>query len=165
MIRAKGPKAVMFAFVMGVVVACSPIYRNHGYIPPEQDLAAIQVGASTQEDVALNVGRPSSTGLLAGAGWYYVGSRWKHYGLRAPEEISREVVAVSFDQRGVVSNVERFGLQDGNVVVLSRRVTTPNVQGLTMIKQLLGSLGRLNPGQMLGGGRSDPFGNAPNPGR
>lgn len=131
--------------------ACTAIYRNHGYVPPEQDLAQITVGTSTRDDVAALVGTPSAAGLLEGSGWYYVGSRWRHFGPRAPQEVSREVVAIRFTPEGVVSNVERFGLERGQVVTLSQRVTTPNVQGLTIIKQLMGSLGRLNPGQMLGG--------------
>lgn len=157
MIRTKGAKALVLVALMGALSACSAVYRNHGYVPMEEDLALVEVGVSDRQTVATAIGRPSATGLLEGAGWYYVGSRWKHFGLYAPQEISREVVAVSFDEAGLVSNVERFGLQDGNVVTLSRRVTTDNVGGLTLVKQLLGSLGRLNPGQLLGGERDDPF--------
>ena len=42
----------------------------------------------------------------------------------------REIVAITFDDSGVVRNIERFGLEDGNVVALSRRVTDSNVQGV-----------------------------------
>ncbi len=134
------------------LAACAPVYRNHGYVPPDEDLSQITVGTSTRGDVEAVVGRPTAAGLLEGSGWYYVGSRWKHYGPRAPEEITREVVAITFTPEGTVQNIERFGLERGQVVTLSQRVTTPNVQGLTVIKQLLGSLGRLNPGQLLGDG-------------
>lgn len=129
---------------------CTAIYRNHGYVPTDEDLALVQVGKSTQQDVATAIGRPSSTGLLQGAGWYYVGSRWKYYGARAPEEIDRQVVAVSFDAKGVVANVERFGLERGEVVVLSRRVTKSNIKGIGLIRELLGSLGRVSAGKLLG---------------
>ena len=68
----------------------------------------------------------------------------------APKEIKREVVAISFNDKGVVSNVERFGLAQGEVVPLSRRVTESNVKGIGFIRQLLGSIGRVNAGQILG---------------
>ena len=128
---------------------CTAIYRNHGYVPTEDDLALVEVGTSTRQDVATAVGRPSSSGLLEGSCWYYVGSRWKHYGARAPEEIDRQVVAISFDEGGTVSNVERFGLADGEVVALSRRVTESNVKGIGLIRQLLGNFGRVNASQIL----------------
>ncbi|WP_420804617.1 outer membrane protein assembly factor BamE [Thioclava pacifica] len=144
--------ALMVAFGMVMLAsACSPLYRNHGYVPIDEDLAQIQVGKSTRDDVATAIGRPSSTGVLEGSGWYYVGSRWKTVTWHAPKEISREVVAISFNDKGVVTNVERFGLEQGQVVTLSRRVTESNVKGISFIRQLLGSIGRVNAGQLLGG--------------
>lgn len=128
---------------------CTAVYRNHGYVPSEEDLALVEVGKSSRDDVTRVVGRPSSAGLLQGAGWYYVGSRWKHLGARAPEEIEREVVAISFDEKGTVTNVERFGLEDGQVVVLSRRVTETSIKGVGLIRQVLGSFGRVSADQIL----------------
>ena len=129
---------------------CTAVYRNHGYVPTEENLALVEVGKTTQPEVAAVIGRPSATGLLQGAGWFYVGSRWKYLGPRAPEEIDRQVVAISFDEKGVVSNVERFGLERGEVVVLSRRVTKSNIKGIGLVRELLGSIGRVSAGQALG---------------
>jgi len=129
---------------LAIVSACTPIYENHGYVPREEALKKIEVGKSTTEDVTNTVGRPSSIGVLTGSGWYYVGSRFKQVGLRAPVEIDRQVVAISFDKDGKVSNVERFGLEKGEVIALSRRVTESNVQGKSFLRQLLGNLGGPN---------------------
>ncbi|MBC7156656.1 MAG: outer membrane protein assembly factor BamE, partial [Rhodobacteraceae bacterium] len=43
--------------------------------------------------------------------------------------------------------VERFGLRDGEVVALSRRVTETNVRGVTFIRQLIGNIGNLRADQ------------------
>lgn len=149
---ARMARKIALALAMAGLLAasgCTAIYENHGYVPTEEDLAQVVVGKSTQQDVAFAIGRPSSTGVLQGAGWYYVGSRWKHYGPRAPEEIDRQVVAVSFDDKGVVSNIERFGLDHGEVVVLSRRVTKTNIKGVSLARELLGSIGRISPAQVV----------------
>ena len=129
--------------------ACTATYRNHGYIPPEEDLAQIVVGKTTQGELEGLIGKPSAQGLLAGSGWYYVGSRWQFYGPREPREIQRQVVAVSFNEAGTVTNVERFGLDRGKIVVLSRRVTDTGVSSLGLIRQLMGSVGRVNAGDLL----------------
>lgn len=145
-------RRVALALALGaslLAAGCAATYRNHGYVPTEEDLATVQVGKSTRDDVAAAVGRPSSTGLLQGAGWYYVGSRWKYYGGRAPEEVDRQVVAISFTDKGVVSNIERFGMERGEVVVLSRRVTKSNIKGVSLIRELLGSIGRVSAGKLL----------------
>ncbi|AMY69743.1 outer membrane protein assembly factor BamE [Frigidibacter mobilis] len=135
--------------VIGGLAACQPIYRNHGYVPSDSDLAMLVVGQDTRETVSDFIGRPSSAGVLEDGGWYYVGSRWREVGWKKPEEISREVVAISFNKSGVVQNIERFGLQDGRVVTLSRRVTDSNIKGVTFLGQLLGNIGNVNAGQFL----------------
>lgn len=129
--------------------ACSPIYENHGYIPTDLELAAITVGTSTQADVTEAIGRPAATGVLEGSGWYYVGSRWKRTGMRAAQEIDRQVVVVRFNEAGVLENVERFGLERGEVVVLSRRVTDSGIKGVGLLRQLLGNLGRLDASRIV----------------
>ena len=123
------------------LVACAPVYRNHGYAPPDEELTLLEVGRDTRDTVAASVGRPSASGLLNDMGWFYVQSRWQHPGGRAPREIERQVVAISFTEDGVVSNIERFGLEEGRVVPLSRRVTESNIRGVSLISQLLGNLG------------------------
>ena len=131
------------------IAACSAVYRNHGYIPSDAELARVEVGVSTRSDVAAEIGRPTSSGLLADSGWYYVGSRFKHLGARPPEEIDRQVVAITFTEDGVVQNVERFGLENGNVVVLSRRVTESSIRGVSFLKQIFGNIGRLRADQFI----------------
>lgn len=131
------------------IAACSPVYRNHGYAPGDTELSLIEVGRDTRDSVAVAVGRPSAAGLLNDLGWYYVQSRWKHPGGRAPQEVERQVVAISFAEDGVVSNIERFGLAEGRVVPLSRRVTDSNIRGVSLIRQLLGNLGNFQASDVI----------------
>lgn len=137
--------------VMVAMAACSTIYRNHGYVPTDDELALVEVGKDTRETVTEKIGRPTAAGLLNDVGWFYVQSRWAYRGAFEPREIDRQVVAVTFSEAGTVANVERFGLERGKVVPLSRRVTESNVKGLSVIQQLLGSFGRLSPAALTGG--------------
>ena len=147
-IRARLAYMIM-AGCMLVLVGCSAIYRNHGYVPTDVDMEAIQVGVSTQDDVASMIGRPSAAALLNDNGWYYVQSRFKQVGPKKPEEIDRQVVAITFTEAGVVENVERFGLAEGRVVPLSRRVTDTNIQGVSFLRQLFSSFGQFRAGDFL----------------
>jgi outer membrane protein assembly factor BamE (lipoprotein component of BamABCDE complex) len=134
---------------MALITACTPQFRNHGYVPPDEELALIEVGVDTRDSVAEKVGRPSTSGLLNDTGWYYVQSRWQTVGPREPREIDRQVVAITFTPEGQVTDVGRYGLEDGQVITLSRRVTTSNVQGAGFIRQLLGNIGGLRAEQVL----------------
>lgn len=130
--------------------ACTAQFQNHGYIPPQEDLEKITVGQDTRDTVAQTVGVPASAGLLTNSGYYYVRSRRQSRGFLAPRETEREVVAVSFNGNGVVENVERFGLERGNVVTLDRRVTSSPISDKSFIRQLLGNIGRFNPAGLGG---------------
>ncbi len=142
-------RITMFGLVLLLAAGCSAVYRNHGYVPADTELALIEVGVDTRDTVAATVGRPSTSGLLNDVGWYYVQSRWKHAGALPPREEERQIVAITFTEAGMVENVERFGLEQGRVVALSRRVTDSNIKGMSILRQLFGSLGRLRADQLL----------------
>lgn len=135
--------------VPAALAACQATYRNHGYVPAEDELAEVVVGKTQQTEIEGMIGRPSAQGLLTGSAWYYVGSRWEFYGPREPREINRQVLAISFNEAGIVTNIERFGLERGQVVVLSRRVTDSGVASLGLVRQLMGNVGRVQAGELL----------------
>ncbi len=143
-------KTLVFAACLAAVGACTPVFKNHGYIPTPEDLAEIKVGVDTRDSVIETVGAPSSSGVVRDSGFYYVRSRVRHYGPKRPEVVSRELVAISFDDRGVVRNVERFGLEDGIVVQLDRRVTESSIESSGFLRQLLGNIGNFNPANVPG---------------
>ncbi|MCH2251503.1 MAG: outer membrane protein assembly factor BamE [Cognatishimia sp.] len=144
----KPVKAAIFALcILGA--GCSAQYRNHGYVPSEEELTEVVIGVDTRESVAETLGAPTAGGVLEEGGFYYVRSRVRTFGPRRPQEVSRELVAVTFDTSGTVANVERFGLEDGQVVTLSRRVTDNGLGNISFIRQLLGNLGSFDPNGLL----------------
>lgn len=147
-----GLRVVLLGGLMGLVLsACATIVRNHGYVPDETDLALIEVGTDTRESVAEKVGRPTAQGLLNDVGWFYVQSRFEHFGPREPKEVDRKVVAITFTEAGIVDNIGTYGLEDGRVVTLSRRVTETNIKGIGFIRQLFSNFGRIRAGDLFGG--------------
>jgi outer membrane protein assembly factor BamE (lipoprotein component of BamABCDE complex) len=143
-----GQKLLMVA-VLAVLMACTPTLSRHGYVPEAKDLDRIILGQDTRESVALLIGRPSTSGLLNDVGWFYVQSAWKQRGAAAPVEVDRQVVAISFDDKGTVSNIERFGMEKGQVVALSRRVTKDNVASAGFLRQLFGNIGGITPSALV----------------
>jgi outer membrane protein assembly factor BamE (lipoprotein component of BamABCDE complex) len=142
-------RRIVVVLAMALITACSPIYRNHGYVPTDEELALVEVGTDTRETVATIIGRPSASGLLNDVGWYYVRSNWKHNGAYAPQEENRQVVAITFTEDGVVENIERFGLEKGRIVPLSRRVTETNIKSQGLLRQLFGNIGGLSTDKLI----------------
>lgn len=128
------------------LAACAAQYRNHGYVPPSEDLEQIVVGIDTRSSVEETLGTAASDSVLGDGNIYFVRSRIRTFAMLAPEVVEREVLAISFDAGGVVANVETFGLERGQIVPLARRVTSSGVRDTTFLRQLLGNIGRFTPG-------------------
>lgn len=142
--RSKAMRVVAALACAAVLSACVAQYRNHGYLPSDTDLAEVLVGVDTRDTVAETIGVPGTSGVLDQGNYYYVGSRVRHYGAFAPEIVEREIVAVEFDAQGVVRNITRYGLEDGQVVMLTRRVTVTGDGNIGFIRQLFGNIGGIN---------------------
>ncbi len=145
-----GLRATGLTVVLALAVGCTPINRYHGFAPSVDELSAVQVGQTTRDNVVATFGPPTTNGVVRNDAFYYVSSQFRHFGAFAPDEVDRQVVAISFSPDGVVRNVERFTLEDGRVVVLDRRVTEDGINDVTFLGQLLGSFGRIDAGALLG---------------
>lgn len=135
----------------GLLAACSPLVRNSGYVPAESELALLQLGVDTRESVAAAVGRPTTEGVVGDASFFYVQSRFQTLGFLEPREVDRQVLALTFAPDGTLGAVERFGLERGRAVALSRRTTGDVFADTTFVRQILGNIGRVNTGALVDG--------------
>ena len=150
--RAAPRRAARLALLASLAVglaACAPIERRHGYVPDDATLSLVEVGVDTRDTVREKAGTPTALGVLAEGDFYYVSSERSTFAFRPTVVTDREVVAVTFDAAGRVANVERFGLERGRVVPLSRRVTDANVQGIGILRQIFGSIGQIRAEDVL----------------
>lgn len=123
-----------------LLAGCAPTVQVHGYVPSQADLSQVQPGFDDAGSIEELLGRPSSSGVLRDSAWYYVQSTVENYTYHAPKVIDRTVVAVSFDQSGVVSGVTRYGLEDGRIIDLETRTTETGGRELGVLEQLFGNL-------------------------
>ena len=126
------------------LAGCAARYRTHGYVPSDDELQQIVPGVDTRTTVEDLIGVPSTSGTLNESGFYYIESDIRHFGWRSPEVVDREVLAITFDGDGVVENIERFGLEDGQVVPLTRRITRSGDGDIGFIRKLFGNIGGIN---------------------
>lgn len=147
--RAARPFVLMLVACLGLA-ACSATYTNHGYVPPDDLLAQISLGDS-RDAVSEVAGAPGSGGVIRNEAWFYTQYRVRNFTYNAPQVIERDIVAISFSDAGRVTNIERFGLDDGQIIQLSRRVTESSVRDIGFLQQILANFGRINLGDAVGG--------------
>ncbi|MFP7673035.1 outer membrane protein assembly factor BamE [Marivita sp. S0852] len=137
------------ALALVVLAGCTAQYRTHGYVPSEDELQQIVPGVDTRATVEDLVGVPSTSGTLENSGFYYIESDIRQFAWRRAEVVDREVLAITFDSAGVVENIERYGLQDGQVVPLTRRITRSGDGDISFIRKLFGNIGGINVAEFI----------------
>jgi len=130
--------------------ACTPTVTVHGYVPSPEDIQTIEVGIDTKASLEERLGRPSSSGLLAGSDWYYVQSTFSQLAFNPARPTDRTVVAVGFDESDVVTSVDVYGLEDGRIINLNPRITITAGQRRNVLVQIFGGLLNLDASQVLG---------------
>jgi outer membrane protein assembly factor BamE (lipoprotein component of BamABCDE complex) len=125
---------------VGLIAGCAPTVQVHGYVPSPTDIAQVTPGVDTFASVEETLGRPSSSGLLRDSSWYYVQTTIENLTYNPPRVIERTVLAVEFDNNGVVNDITRYGLEDGRIVALTPRTTETGGRTMGILEQLFGNL-------------------------
>lgn len=143
----------LLAVIIGGAAGCTPTIDTRGNLPHAEDLAKITPGKTSRDDVQSLLGTPSSNLNYGGESWQYISSVFETTAFFRPELKDRKVIAIYFDDSGVVRSMTYKGLEDGKEIVLVDRETPTAGKELSILEQLLGNVGRFSKpeGGSLGG--------------
>jgi outer membrane protein assembly factor BamE (lipoprotein component of BamABCDE complex) len=145
--RAAGRRAgAWFGLLASVgLLGCVPQVSNHGYRFDEAALAQIEPGRTTRDEVQQLLGSPSSLTTFEGAVWYYVSQRTERMSFYQEDLVNQDVVSITFDELGTVTNVDRHGLEEAHEVSFVDRETPTSGSEMNAFEQFIGNIGRFNP--------------------
>jgi outer membrane protein assembly factor BamE (lipoprotein component of BamABCDE complex) len=152
----KVPALAIAAFVL---IGCTPVVNQRGYLPDPVGEAAIKVGTDTKTTIQERLGDPSTEATFGGDAWYYISSVERQVAFFDPTIEKRAVMAIHFDKDGKVVDIKHYGLRDGHVVAFETRTTPTPGREVTFLEQLFSA----TPGVPLGGGGAGGT-SQPNPG-
>ena len=113
-------------------------------------LAELVPGTSTSRDVTALLGSPTMRASFDDNTWLYLSEVTRPQIAATQNVLDQQVVAVSFDDKGVLKGVQTKNETDSvPVTVVSRSTKSPGTEA-TFMQQLFGNIGRFGPG--LGGG-------------
>lgn len=115
---------------------------QRGYVLPEGALEQIPLGSS-QEQVLIVLGTPSTVATVTGEVFYYISQRAQKAAAFMPQKVvDQRVIAVYFDKQRRVTRLADYGIKDGKVFDFVSK-TTPTggseMSYLTYIFKIIGT--------------------------
>lgn len=151
-VTAKATRKFMTASAIALAIglgACTIDRQPHGYIMDEELAGAIVEGFDNMTSVAQMMGNPSMKGTFDENVWYYISEKSRRRSFFKPTTTERNILAVHFDQIGMVDSLRTYTLDDA-VKVKPRRDKTPTRgRKLGFFEQIFSNVGRFSslPGQ------------------
>ena len=127
------------------LLGCVPQVSNHGYRLDEAALAQVEPGRTSRDEVVRLLGSPSALTTFDGSVWYYVSQRTERMSFYQEDVVNQDVVAITFDDLGTVTRVDRHGLDEAHEVSFVGRETPTAGTELNVFEQFIGNIGRFNP--------------------
>jgi outer membrane protein assembly factor BamE (lipoprotein component of BamABCDE complex) len=117
-------RLVATMLALGVLLGgCFSETYQRGYVVPEGALEQIPIG-STQEQVLIVLGTPSTVATVAGEVFYYISQRSERPVAFMPDTVvDQRVIAVYFDKNRRVERLANYGLKDGRIFDFISRTT------------------------------------------
>ena len=132
-------KAAAVLMAVGLLLGgCfSETYRK-GYILPEGALEQIPIGSS-QEQVLLVLGTPSTVATVNGEAFYYISQQTERpIGFMPSYMTDQRVVAVYFDKQRRVERLADYRMKDGKIFDFVSRTTPTGGKDTGIITSMLG---------------------------
>lgn len=128
---------------VALIAACTPTQSNRGNMVEDFRMTEVTPGVSTRTNVLKSLGSPTTTAPFDENIWYYIGQKMEKKGIFDPEVVEEKVVVVTFNEEGIVENMQE--LDQGRVDIPTvRRKTPTGGNEVTFMEQLLGNIGKFN---------------------
>ncbi|MBN9583614.1 MAG: outer membrane protein assembly factor BamE [Afipia sp.] len=128
--------AAALFLVCAVLGACTGEQFQKGYILPEGALEQIPIGSS-QDQVLIVMGTPSTVATLNGEVFYYISQRSERkVAFMHQQVVDQRVIAIYFDKNRTVQRIANYGLKDGKIFDFISRTTPTGGQEMNYLTPL-----------------------------
>lgn len=141
-------KLIYTSFILSAVLlgGCGLETYQSGDLPSRKRLDLMKPGFTKAQTVDL-LGEPSFKNKI-GADDFYIYSKVikKSQMFFEPKEVERDIYVISFNQQGIVTDIQHLTLKDGNKVAFDEEVTRVKGKELSVMEQLIKNFGRYDAG-------------------
>ncbi|MEN8237145.1 MAG: outer membrane protein assembly factor BamE [Pseudomonadota bacterium] len=136
-------QAIPITGLVLLLAGCSPNVHYQGKKVDPDDLDQIKQGVHNKHDVARILGSPSTMSTFDDRTWYFISKTTEAVAFLNPDVKEQQVIAVVFDDAGLVQEVVERDIEDGKKIQLVERVTETTGQKRSFLQQVFGNFGRI----------------------
>ena len=155
--RAPVPRAIRAAWpalsVLVLLAGCSFFQapaQVRGNRVDADALKELVPGTSTRADATALLGSPTAKATFDDNQWIYIGERTRPVIGQTQAVLSQDVVVLTFNSQGVLQGAKRLDKADALPVDVVARTTPSPGSEASVLQQLIGNVGRFNPGGIGG---------------
>ena len=141
------PVTALLALCLSLT-ACSlfvpPLQTRGNKVDPDQ-LKELVPGTSSKADVTSLIGSPTQKATFDENTWLYITETTRPRVGRTLGVLDQHVVALTFDDRGILTGVKQYGMADARPVAVATQTTPSPGTEASFMQQLIGNIGRYNP--------------------
>lgn len=134
------------AMIALTVTACTPKTALRGNLPRDYQIEQLEVGKQRKPQVEAILGSPSVLGTFDDNIWYYISRRTEKWAFLEEETVEQRVIALYFNDSGVLEHVETYTEDDARDIATSSRSTPTAGKELGFFEQIFGNLGKVGGG-------------------
>ena len=154
------PAVIAAAALAGLSLAgCTSLKGHNGYIIDADLVNSVQPGVDNRETVVKVLGKPTFTSQFDERDWFYLSRDTKYLGYTKPKPTAQQTLRIRFDDKGVVTKIEKTGMEQVASISPSKKVTPTLGRHRSFFQDLFGNIGTVGTGtggQGDGGGRDTP---------
>jgi outer membrane protein assembly factor BamE (lipoprotein component of BamABCDE complex) len=134
------------ALGLGLVAlaGCNIPTVQRGNLPKADALQQVKPGETDKQTVTRLLGTPSTIPTFDDKTWYYISRETKQIAFLNPEILDQQVIAIRFDDSGIVAGIDHKTLKDAKNITPNPNATPAQGREFTFLEQLIGNFGKFN---------------------
>lgn len=138
-------KSGLLGFIMLLSACSSDVFLVHNGNMPSNDKVNQVAKGQTRAEVEQILGAPSAVTSFDANTWIYMSSTLKKVAFFEPEETKRDVLAITFNDKGVVSAIKTYNKEDGKNIAIDKTETPTVGHNIGFFRKYFGGVGAYMP--------------------
>lgn len=126
-----------------LLAGCATIDIRGHEVEPDQ-LAQIEVGKTTKEQVSQLLGTPTSVSPFGNSTWYYMSEETERRAFLTPTILRSNITRIEFDAENRVKSLDSLTEKDHQVISHITRQEPTAGHSFGVLEQIFGNFGRFN---------------------